>query len=117
MSAVKRRTLGVLLAVATVLTITVTPALAATGSDSEWVLQENVDLSDSSRWVADTGQAANTSSYDLPKNVSFGQLGITVHGAAETHGTAKYTSGDAKGVGIRIPNYARVEAKGSVPLA
>jgi hypothetical protein len=116
MSAVKRRTLGVLLAVATVLTITVTPALAATGSAPEWVLQENVDLSDSSRWVAETGQAANTSSYDLPKNVSFGQSGITVHGAAETHGTAKYTSGDAKGVDIRIPNYARVEAKGSVPF-
>lgn len=94
-------------------------APAATAADEDlpgWVFQEDVDLSDASRWTLETGQSSNTSSYDIPSNVSFGASGLKVRGAAENRGSASYTSGDAKGLDIKIPNYTRVEAVGSVPF-
>ena len=92
------------------------PALAADEDLPGWTFQEDVDLSDSSRWTLETGQASNTSSYDLPGNVSFGDDGLTVVGAEEKRSSASYTSGDAKGLDITIPNYSRVEVVGSVPF-
>ncbi|WP_217181704.1 family 16 glycosylhydrolase [Streptomyces sp. AC495_CC817] len=92
------------------------PAAAAEQDLPGWTFQEQVDLSDSSRWSVETGQAANTSSYDLPENVSFGSTGLTVRGKEQSRSSADYTSGDAKGLGIKIPNYSRVEAVGSVPF-
>lgn len=91
------------------------PASAADNDLPGWVFQEDVDLSDASRWTLETGQSSNTSSYDIPSNVSFGASGLTVRGAAENRSGAAYTSGDAKGLDIKIPNYSRVEAVGSVP--
>lgn len=93
-----------------------TPAQASDQDLPGWTFQEQVDLSDSTRWTLETGQAANTSSYDVPENVSFSRSGLIVRGAEQTRSTADYTSGDAKGLGIRIPNYSRVEAIGSVPF-
>lgn len=95
--------------------LSATPAVDADANLPGWTLQEDVDLSDASRWTLETGQSSNTSSYDLPTNVSFGDAGLTVRGASERHSTAEYTSGDAKGLGITIPNYSRVEAIGSMP--
>src|SRR5688572_3074544 len=92
-----------------------TPVHAAEEDLPGWAFQEEVDLSDPSRWTTETGQAANTSSYDIPENVSFGDDGLTVRGTRESRSSADYTSGDAKGLDIEIPNYARVEAVGSVP--
>lgn len=91
-------------------------ALAADENLPGWTFQEDVDLSDASRWTLETGQSSNTSSYDVPDNVSFDASGLTVRGAEETKSSASYTSGDAKGLGIEIPNYSRVEAVGSVPF-
>lgn len=91
------------------------PALAADEDLPGWTFQEDVDLSDSSRWTLETGQSSNTSSYDIPSNVSFGGDGLTVRGAEEKRSSAAYTSGDAKGLDIKIPNYSRVEVVGSVP--
>ncbi|MFT4156836.1 MAG: family 16 glycosylhydrolase [Microbacterium sp.] len=105
--------------IATVLTMP-TAATAATTSDQDlagWAFQEDVDLSDSSRWKLETGQAANTLSYDLPANVSFSEKGLTVVGKNTAVGSSAYSSGDARGTGISIPNYARVEAVGTVPVA
>ena len=104
---------------ATILTLSLLSAAPAVAADEDlpgWTFQEDVDLSDSSRWTLETGQSSNTSSYDIPSNVSFGPSGLSVRGAAESRSTADYTSGDAKGFGIRIPNYSRVEATGSVPF-
>lgn len=92
------------------------PALAADQDLPGWTFQEEVDLSDASRWTTETGQASNTSSYDLPENVSFDSKGLTIRGLEQERSAAFYTSGDAKGVDIEIPNYARVEAIGSVPF-
>lgn len=104
---------------AAILTISILGGAPATAADDKdlpgWIHQEDVDLSDASRWTLETGQAANTSSYDIPSNVSFGSTGLTVRGAAESRGSAAYTSGDAKGLDIEIPNYSRVEVTGSVP--
>lgn len=112
----ENRALGALVIVALILVAIVAPALSATHHDARWVLLEDVDLSDASRWVADTGQASNTASYDVPENITFSRAGVRVHGAPGARGLAAYTSGDAKGMGIRIPNYARVEAVGSAPF-
>ncbi len=104
---------------ATILALSLLSAAPAVAADEDlpgWTFQEDVDLSDSSRWTLETGQSSNTSSYDIPSNVSFGPSGLSVRGAAESRSTADYTSGDAKGFGIRIPNYSRVEATGSVPF-
>jgi hypothetical protein len=105
---------------AAILTISILGGAPATAADDKdlpgWIHQEDVDLSDASRWTLETGQAANTSSYDIPSNVSFGSTGLTVRGAAESRGSAAYTSGDAKGLDIEIPNYSRVEVTGSVPF-
>jgi len=105
---------------AAILTISLLGGAPATAADDKdlpgWIHQEDVDLTDSSRWTLETGQAANTSSYDIPSNVSFGSTGLTVRGAAQARGNAAYTSGDAKGLDIEIPNYSRVEVTGSVPF-
>ena len=105
---------------AAVLTISLLGGAPATAADDKdlpgWIHQEDVDLSDASRWTLETGRAANTSSYDIPGNVSFGASGLTVRGAAESRGDAAFTSGDAKGLDIEIPNYSRVEVTGSVPF-
>lgn len=92
------------------------PALAADEDLPGWTFQENVDLSDESRWTLETGRASNTSSYDTPDNVSFDSSGLTIRGKSEKRPSAAYSSGDAKGLGISIPNYSRVEAVGSVPF-
>lgn len=103
-------------AILTVSLLGAAPASAAEEDLPGWVFQEDVDLSDASRWTLETGQSSNTSSYDIPSNVSFGSSGLTVRGAAENRSSAAYTSGDAKGLDIEIPNYSRVEAVGSVPF-
>lgn len=103
---------------AAILTLSLLSGAPASAADDDlpgWVFQEDVDLSDASRWTLETGQSSNTSSYDIPSNVSFGSSGLTVRGAAENRSGAAYTSGDAKGLDIVIPNYSRVEAVGSVP--
>lgn len=92
------------------------PAPTADQDLPGWTFQEQVDLSDSSRWTLETGQASNTSSYDLPENVSFSDRGLVVSGKEQSRSSADYTSGDAKGLDIPIPNYSRVEAVGSVPF-
>ncbi|MGM1017098.1 MAG: glycoside hydrolase family 16 protein [Actinomycetota bacterium] len=91
-------------------------ATAADTAPPGWTLQEDVDLSDPSRWKLETGQAANNSAYDRPENVSFGAEGLTVTGKRESWAGRQYTAGDAKGTDIVIPNYARVEAVGSAPF-
>lgn len=91
------------------------PAAAAEEDLPGWTFQEDVDLSDASRWTLETGQSSNTSSYDVPRNVTFDSSGLSVRGAEENQSSARYTSGDAKGLDIEIPNYSRVEAVGSVP--
>ncbi|WP_311246180.1 family 16 glycosylhydrolase [Microbacterium sp. WCS2018Hpa-23] len=117
MSISRKTSLGAL--GAAILTLSLLSGAPATAADDDlpgWVFQEDVDLSDSSRWTLETGQSSNTSSYDIPSNVSFGSTGLTVRGAAENRSSAAYTSGDAKGLDIVIPNYSRVEAVGSVPF-
>ena len=89
------------------------PATGAEQAPTDWTLTEDVDLSDASRWSLETGQAANTSSYDRPENVSFGDDGLIVSGKRENWSGRSLTSGDAKGTDIVIPNYARVEAVGN----
>lgn len=116
MSISRKTSLGAL--GAAILTLSLLSGAPATAADDDlpgWVFQEDVDLSDSSRWTLETGQSSNTSSYDIPSNVSFGSTGLTVRGAAENRSSAAYTTGDAKGLDIVIPNYSRVEAVGSVP--
>lgn len=95
------------------------PSASASAADQDlpgWTFQEEVDLSDASRWTAETGQSSNTSSYDVPENVSFSASGLTIRGEERAHRSANYTSGDAKGLDIVIPNYSRVQAVGSVPF-
>lgn len=117
MSISRKTSLGALgAAILTLSLLSGAPATAAEEDLPGWVFQEDVDLADSSRWTLETGQSSNTSSYDIPGNVSFGSSGLTVRGAAESRGDAAYTSGDAKGLDIVIPNYSRVEAVGSVPF-
>lgn len=118
MSITRKTSMSALGAAIITLSLFTGAAPAATAAEQDlpgWILQEDVDLSDSSRWTLETGQAANTSSYDTPSNVSFGTSGLTVRGSEENRGNAAYTSGDAKGTGIVIPNYSRVEATGSMP--
>ncbi len=81
-----------------------------------WVLEEAVDLSDPTGWKLEAHTASNTASQDLPGNVSFGPEGLRIVGRRETTPNGSpYSSGDAKGSGHPIPNYARVEVVGRGP--
>ncbi len=83
-----------------------------------WSLDELVDLSSPDGWKLEDFTASNTASQDLPANVSFGPEGLRIVGRREqTPNGSPYSSGDAKGVGHPIPNYARVEVVGRGPHA
>jgi len=80
-----------------------------------WSLVHDVDLSDPSLWRLETGRAGNTGSVDRPENVSFGAEGLTIRTRFDGSASTGITSGDARGAGIPIPNYARVEVTGTMP--
>lgn len=66
--------------------------------------------------MPETGGAENTLSYDLPRNVEFTEEGLVIWGKREQQGSRSWTTGDARGFGHPIPNYAKVVATGTTPF-
>lgn len=77
-----------------------------------WRLIEDVDLSDSTGWVSETGKPNNAEGYDLPRNVIFGPDGLRLLGKREAYNGYEFTSADTKGTGHPVPNHCRVEVIG-----
>lgn len=66
-------------------------------------------------WTMRQETQSNDNSYNTPKNVLFGK-GMTILGKRETLGGRPYTSGDALGQHIRVPNYFRAEVTATLPV-
>jgi uncharacterized coiled-coil protein SlyX len=76
---------------------------------SPWEPLYDVDLADPTGWVLETGQPSNANGYDLPRNVTFSSAGLRVVGKREAYSGRAYTSGDARGQHLSLPQHFRVE--------
>lgn len=90
----------------------VCPDPAAHVEPEPWRLIEDVDLSDPTGWVSETGKPGNAEGYDLPRNVEFTSEGLRLWGRRESYQGHAFTAADTKGTGHPIPNYCRVEVTG-----
>jgi len=69
-----------------------------------------------SRWTRENGQASNTYSYDKASNVTLSGGVMSIRGARETAPNgAAFTSGDALGRHVRVPNYFTAEVRARLP--
>lgn len=69
-----------------------------------------------SNWTRENGQASNTYSYDKSSNVTMAGGVMSIRGARETAPNgAEFTSGDALGRHVTVPNYFTAEVSARLP--
>lgn len=80
-----------------------------------WVTIYDSTFKTNDGWTLKQETQSNDNSYNTPKNVVFGD-GMKILGKRETLGNRPYTSGDALGQHIRIPNYHRIDVTATLPV-
>ncbi|MCE0510833.1 hypothetical protein LVJ59_17430 [Microbacterium sp. KKR3/1] len=79
-----------------------------------WVSFYDSTFEKNDGWTLRQETQSNDNSYNAPKNVIFGD-GMTIVGRRESLGKRPYTSGDALGRHIQVPNYFRADVTAVLP--
>ena len=85
------------------------------GAPAEWKPLYQSKLATNDGWSLRQETQSNDGSYNHPKNVQFTNRGMVVQGIRENLGGRSFTTGDALGQHIKVPNYFRAEVTATLP--
>lgn len=89
--------------------------LEASSVPTGWATLYDSKFDKDDGWTKNQETQSNDTSYNTPKNVSFGARGMVLLSKREALGGRPYTTADVLGRHIRVPNYFRAEVTATLP--